>query len=250
MQKILKYFLILSFVFIANGCNSDDLKPAMAAFDQAFIPVLYYSHYGDLESAQKAMLVLDRKWETLSVELHKHATSYHKGPELIQLITAWLEEARCAIEYKDPLRALIQLDHARYEMTDFRWREGMVYYLDKVWDLEAAIDIVVQTVNDPKLDLLEWSEFMPMCYEVEIALDELMQTPMEKDLFGFTATDELRLTSQLSVLHFSIKNFIVATEYGDSGVVAEAANKMQTAYLEYIYLFGEFEPTTSFFALN
>lgn len=250
MPYFLKHLFLLSFMFIVSTCNTDDFKPAMVEFDQAFIPVFYYSYLGDLESAQKAMLVLDSKWNKLSIEFDKHAMSYHNGLESFQMVDAWLEDAHCAIENRDSLRALIQLDHARYEMMDFRWREGMTYYLDKVWELEATIDIVVQTVNDPMLSLLEWPEFHLMCYDVENAFNELKQTPMEKDFFSFTPVDKRLLMDRFYALEVSIKDFIALTEQPDDCTIVEAAKEMETAYLEYLFLFGDFESAKSYFALN
>lgn len=246
MRKMLNYFFILPFIFIVNSCNTDHFKSSMVAFDQAFIPVLYYAHLGELENAQKAMLVLDRTWKKLSIEFNKHAMSYHNGPASFQMVDAWLKEAFCAIEDKDSLRVFIQLDHARYEIMDFRWREGIRYYLDKVWELEATIDIAVQIINDPMLDLFEWPEFIPMCYDIEVAFEALTQTPIEKDLFKFNAAHERLWIDRLTALELSIKNFMATSEYADRCLLAEAATEMEAAYLDYLFLFGDFESSKSY----
>ncbi len=250
MQSIIKTLCILSLIFIISSCNNEVLKPAMVEFDQAFIPVFYYSYIGDMEAADRAMLLLDRKWQQLNIEFDKHAMSTHNGIETFQMIDAWLEEANCAIQNKDSSLALIQLDHARYEMVDFRWREGMTYYLDKLWDLEATIDIAVQTVNDPLLDLMEWPEFIPMCYDVEDAWKELSNTKMDERVFNFTPEQKKSLATRHADLAFFIKNFLDTIDCADSCKVAEAANQMEAAYLEYMYLFGDFESTKSYFATN
>jgi hypothetical protein len=250
MRNIYKYIFILPFILMTVGCDSDDLKPSMVDFDQAFIPVFYYTYVGDLESAPKAMMVLDRKWEKLKTEFDKVSGYAHNGLESFQMIDNWLEEANHAIQDKNLPLALIQLDHARYEMVDFRWREGMTYYLDKVWDLEAAIDVVVQTTNDPMLDRMEWEEFIPMCYSVEDAWGEILQAPFDSKLFGFTRSDMDKLADRYSDLDYAIQNFIVSIQFADSCKLADAANKMETAYLNYLYLFGDFEASKSHFAFD
>ncbi|MFT5166710.1 MAG: hypothetical protein ACI8P3_001942 [Saprospiraceae bacterium] len=248
MRNILKYLFMLSFLLITVGCNTDELKPSMVEFDQAFIPVFYYAYIGDLESAPKAMLVLDRKWDKLKTKFDNISGYTHNGLESFQMIGNWLEEADAAIRNKDLPRALVQLDHARYELMDFRWREGMSYYLDKVWDLEAAIDIVVQTSSDPMMDLIEWQEFIPMCYDVEEAWNEVLQTPLDENLFGFTPSGREVLEDRHSRLNYAILNFMTSIEYADNCKLAAAAKKMETAYLDYLYLFGDFESSKSLFA--
>lgn len=250
MRLALKYICTLSLLFIMSSCNEETLKPAMVDFDQAFIPVLYYTYVGDMESAERAMLVLDRRWKKLNSEFDKHAMSTHNGIETFQMVGTWLQEADCAIQNKDTLLALIQLDHARYEMVDFRWREGISYYLDKVWDLEATIDIAVQTVNDPMLDLMEWPEFIPMCYDVENAWKEMSKVQVDETLYGFSKSDKEQITLRLADLEFYIQNFMNTIDCADSCKVAEAANLMEAAYLDYLYLFGDFESSKSYFAVK
>lgn len=250
MQKTFKYLAFFSFLLILNSCKTEALEETMVSFDKAFIPVYYYSYTNDLDSAEKAMWVLDRKWEKLQAQFEQNATDAHNWQVSFQMVSNWLDEAECAINDKNADLALIQLDHARYELMDLRWREGISYYLDEVWDLEGVIDIVVQTTADPKLDLVEWQSFISMVYDVESAWSKVMDKTWETSYFDFTDTEIEEEKTRKLALGIAIKNFKTAVDYADRCEIQEAAMEMEVAYLEYIFFFGDFEATKTFYATN
>lgn len=248
-----KYLILISLIllpFLIASCNKSSLIYAMADFDQAFIPVFYSVYVGDLESAEKAMVNLNIKWAELNQEYEKESSASHNWQESFHMIDAWLADANSAIINNDSLQALLQLDHARYELIDLRWREGIRYHLDKVWDLEATIDIVVETTSDPMLDLMEWEEFIPMCYDVERAWILVIEEPFQPNLFQFSENKLERLEERKQQLGNMIDVFMTTVECADSCKIHEAAKAMEVAYLNYLYLFGDFQGANNNYALN
>lgn len=249
-MKTIKYFFLLSFFFLLGGCNTTVVKEAMVEFDKAFIPAYYYTYIDDLEHAEKALIVLDRKYQNLYSNFEQKATDGHNWRASFQMVAAWLDEAKAAIRANDASLAMLQLDHARYELMDFRWREGIPYYLDKVYDLEAAIDLVVEVSTDPKLDLYEWGEFELMVEDLEVAWNEVQNATWEKELFPFSRLTIEKEMERKFNLGLAIKTFAVATAYADASVIADAARTMEIAYLDYLYNFGDFEATKTYYALS
>ena len=249
-MKTFKYIFLFAFLVLVSGCNTSEVKEAMVEFDEAFIPTYYYTYIDDLERAEKAMIVLDRKYEHLYSKFEEAATDAHEWRTSFQMVAAWLDEADAAIRENDADLALLQLDHARYELMDFRWREAIPYYLDKVYDLEAAFDLVVEVSTDPMLDLYEWKEFETMVSDLEVAWDDVQNATWEEELFKFDAKAMDAEIERKFNLGLTIKTFIMASEHADASVVATAARNMQVAYLDYLYNFGDFEATRTYYALK
>lgn len=241
MQKILISFFTIILLITANSCHTDELEQAMISFDQAFIPVFYYSYTNDLGSAEKAMDVLDSKWKDLQIRFERLNPPAHEWHASFQMVTAWLNEAEQAIDMKNADLALIQLDHARYELMDLRWREGMTYYLDKVWDLEATIDLAVQTGTDVLLDLEEWQDFTCMAGDVNEAWKVVDQADWKVATFGFTKTDKEEEIRRKEYLRLAIEDFMEVIKKGDRCLAEDAVKEMEIAYLNYMFLFGDFE---------
>ena len=226
MQTFFKYLFTFTLLTTISACNNDALEEAMVDFDKAFIPVFYHTYNQDIDSAKRAMLVLDRKWETLDLQFEKKANDAHNWKASFRMVTIWLDEATCAINSQDADLALIQLD------------------------LEAAIDIVVQVSNDSMLDLLEWQEFIPMVYDVETTWTDVLNSSWKKEHFDFDASEELEEATRKTALGFAIKDFTKAVKDADRCMVKDAAKEMEAAYLEYIFFFGDFDLTKTFFAAN
>lgn len=251
MKNVYKFFIpIFLIITLVSACDTDKLENVMIEFDRAFIPVFYYTYNEDLAEASKAMFVLERKWELFNYKIEKHSLTGHNWEESFVMISAWLEEANCAIKNQDADLALIQLDHARYELMDLRWREGMTYYLDKVWDLEATIDIVAQVSSSDMLELIDWKAFRLMTFDVEDAWNDVSNSSWEKQNFKFNSSEKKEEFNRKLALGFAIKNFTIAVDYADSCDIVTAAKQMEKSYLEYISVFGDFDSTKTFYAAN
>lgn len=248
-QNPFTYFLVITFIMLATACHKSNTKPGMVDFDQVFIPVFCYVYIGEKESASRAMKVLDRKWQQLKPSLlsSNHSTNRQ---ETFANIDAWLEEADCAIGDSDLSLARIQLDHARYEWIDFRRRESIPYFLDKVWDLESAIDIIVQISEESLVGLEAWDEFTIKSKEIEAAWYEVLNTNYEEQLFGIDNLDKMLLEKRTSELGSAIEHFLNACKGSDICEVENNAQQMEVAYLNYLCLFGDFESSKSHFALS
>lgn len=243
-----KYLFVLTFLVLIAGCNTSKVEKAMVEFDEAFIPVYYYTYIDDLERAEKAQTILNLKYQHLYSNFEEIATQAHEWRASFEMVAGWLEEAQFAIRENDADLALLQLDHARYELMDLRWREDIPYYLDNVYDLEATIDLVVEVSTDPMLELYEWCELEKMVEDLEEAWRAVHLANVDPRIFNFDNLAKAKEADRKFNLGLAIKTFTIAAEYADAAVVANAAYNLEVAYLDYLDIFGDFEATKTYYA--
>lgn len=249
MKNFIQVSFALLFVFSLNSCSDSAVKESMVQFDQAFIPAWYYAYTGDLDGAQKAIIPLTRKWERFQKAYSDPIYQKADWTESIRLTGNWIEEAECALEDGELQRALVQLDHARYELMDLRFiYEIDGYYLDAVWNLETTIAIATETAVDRKLKLLEWEEFVDLSKAVNAAWQDLLREPFDPAVFEMTQAEKLLFARRKSDLNNAIQNYLEAVDTADGDRFEIAAQNMEPAYLNFLTSFGDFENLKTFWA--
>ncbi len=247
MKSFISPVLILFILFTFTSCKERLVKDMMQ-FDQAFIPAFYYVYKNDVDKAQIAMLQLNRQWQTFNTKYTDKVVFSESWQESIRLIDQWLEGSNCALKDGHLEEALFQLDHARYEMADIRWRANIPYYLDYVWDLEGAIDVAVQTATDPMIDLMDWRDFVEISGEVQDAYIQLSLQTIDKQLLHSSTINPPLFKKRQLELKEKIDAFITAVDCADGCLFAEAAQQLEPAYLNFLMLFGDFESIQTYYA--
>ena len=251
MKQSRYFFFLVLFLLTISSCEDKHVRNDMIKFDRAFIPVFYYTSIGDLPAAEKAMYPLMSRWQHYQSPAHFVNKESKDWNETVRLIGAWLEGANCALQEKDAYRALIQLDHARYELADLRFRSDMDdYYLDYVWDLEASMYMVIDVANDPLIDLLEFNEFELLSEELEKAWINVMNNSYDDGLIECTP-DELRyINYQKEKFNLALLGLFESIDSADRCRFADAALALEPAYLNFMARFGDFDSAETFFALK
>ncbi len=245
------YFILVLFILTAISCNEKHVRNDMIKFDKAFIPVYYYTSIGELALAEKAMYPLMARWQHYQSPEHFGTIESEDWKETIRLVGAWLEGTSCAIEERDAYQALIQLDHARYELADLRYRKNMDdYYLDYIWDLEASMYTVIDVANDQMIDLLEFNEFEELAEELEKAWVYVLNTPYDEGLVDCTPDKIRYINYQKEKFDIAMLELFKAIDSADRCKFADAALNLEPAYLNLMTMFGDFEATETFFALK
>jgi hypothetical protein len=252
MKKISRSFLFLLILTSFFSCTDDHLREDMIQFDRAFIPVFYYTSLGNVEAAEAAMYPLRAKWQHYQSSYHRQEREWSEDwKENIRMVGAWLEDANCALQEKDAYRALVQLDHARYELVDLRSRAHVQnYYLDYLWDMEASMYYAIETATDPMIDLMEFNEFKMMSEEVSKAWVLVQQKSIDEGLFPDIAGQNLLLDERKSKLGMAVNDLLQSVKTADRCQFAEAAQAIEPAYLNYLALFGDFESAKTHYALK
>ncbi len=252
MKNIFRIQFVFLLLLTTVSCNNNThIKKDMAGFDRAFIPVFYNTTLGDFKAAQNAMYVLRGKWQHYQSDFHPKAGESEDWKETIRMIGAWLEETECALEEGDAYRALIQLDHARYELVDLRLRANIDdYYLDYLWDFEMSMYAVIDVANDQMIDLLEFNEFEVLVKEVQMAWKDLDERDLNKRLFDLHRGKLPEWNFRKERLGHTVKLLLEAVETADRCLFADAALDIEPAYLDYMAMFGNFEAVETYYALK
>lgn len=250
MKKAINYVLFCIPLLGFLNCGKNVLPTTMAEFDKAFIPVLYYTQQGDLMHAKQSLSVLNEKWDALYIQFDRQAPKADHWRTSFKKVSSWLDEAAQALNDGDVRRAFVQLDHARYEMVDLRAKENIDYYLDKIWDLETAIDNVVEVSNDTMLDLLTYNEFLPMTQQIQASWQEVLIDTWEPAYFDFSELEIREEADRKFTLGLRVLDFKQDVQTADRCKIETAVKKLELAYLNYLYLFGDFDNPEYFYTAD
>jgi len=248
MKKIASSLLLIIVFLSLNSCNEKTLIQDMAIFDRLFIPAFYYSYMGDLEHTSMALYVLENEWKKFE-PIHQQDHLSDDWNETFRLVGTWLEGARCAIDDRDLVQALFQLDHVRYEMSELRYLHRKDdYYLDYLWDLEGAIGMAKDIANDSLTDIPDWRELFLSTSELRLAWVMLSEQEVDIDLYKINPEKAVLMLSRQSELRESIFAYIHEINNGCGNSFVAASAKMEKAYFEYLKMFGNFEASTLYYA--
>jgi len=250
MRYLFNFCIFLSVSVCFLGCSSGSLKKEMIAFDRVFIPAYFYSYVGQTENARKAMSPLIHQWREMDGKYANLKAGSEDWRESFRLTGGWLEEAIQALDEEDPSSALCQLDHARYELIDLRWRYKIDYYLDAYWDLEGIIAVVVETSEDQMLGLMDWKEFMELSRDMRKEWERLKNNPLVPEAHELSEEKALSLVERQVAFEETLLYFEQAVASADLCEVRERGKEVEIAYFNCLLLFGDFGASEVYYANN
>jgi len=250
MKNLILYITLILFLFPLNACNNSLTKKEMIQLDKSLVPVFYYVYQGDLANTRLAMQPLNKQWEVYKSQYNGTNKFQQEWTHSIERADAWMEQTNLALEDGDLYGVLIQLDHARYEMMDLRWRMGMDYYLDGLWELEASISVAVDVASSPILGILGWEEFEDLCDDVWIVWSQLKKQSIEQRMYDLSNEDLQVLAQREQDLEMAIVQFLKAVDQKDGFEFAESLKQLEPAYLELLKTLGDFDFNLDIVALG
>ena len=243
----MKWILLFFTVFTLPGCMEADLIEDMVAVDQAYIPTVYYLRKNQVPNAKLAMVALQKEWRNLATNVRKAYYAEDFVNTFIR-VDGYLVEAATALTKEETTWALNQLENARFEWNDLRYRYGITYYLDEAYEFQMAWDIVQETISDPVLCWLQWQEFELQVADAEKAYKRLSNHAVEWELFAFNDATVALHQRQKIELHHAWMNFMVEVDCAHRENIAITAQQVTKAFDQLLNLFGNFESTTIYVA--
>lgn len=248
MKNILHLIILCLLPATFHSCLQEDIEENMVHFDRAFIPVWYYVEVGNFSKADLALERLVNEWNYFKKKSYLAGTTKKKWEASINQIDSWILDACFAINIKDQTLALNQLDHARYELMEWRWRKGMDYYLDYVWNFETALQIVRDIIPD-QYQQLSWQEENQKNYqELYQTWNNLKSQSPDPFLFDFSAEDQLRFMQQQEELDQLLQTFAINAHCLNTCDHEEAVLSLHYGYLTFLKTLGNFQHTETYFA--
>lgn len=234
------------FVFVVaflslDACHMTTVEKDMVRMDQVFIPVWYSAYIGDEIQTQIAMESLLYQWDYFE---RKHVFQYltdEEWSEEINLIGDWLVDTDCAVLEGDLMRVTFNLEHVRCELMELRERLGVNdYYLDKIWELEQAISVVVITANDLQYELLTLDEFKGLAHDMELAWGLVLPEQIDANVFDWSGEEVRNFHYRKLLLHQEVQHLLDVAKTDDIATIAAAANELERVYLDFVQVFGIF----------
>ena len=239
------------FIFMAGSCEDKTeaiLHEDMVEFDKSFVPVLYHVWNDDLASAKRASFFLDYSWQKFNSKYQKIANKENDIDEDLRMAQAWLGDAFTAIDNNCQEASYVYLDHVRFQLMDIRRKQKVSYYMDFVWEFEAALDLVLEPAGDLMLDLLDYCEFKDLISEMNYAWHQLNLAYFDETRFGFDDHKTFYYNFRKKQLKSALKDFNESFEIGDGEEIAIKASILEEAYLDYLFVFGDFTTSNTHFA--
>lgn len=244
--NLILLFLCMTFLGKAETANSKLVKD-MVQFDQAFIPVLYHVKNGKMAEAKKATLQMRFYWMKLK-NRHQFLVNDPAWEDAFCRADDWIDDALQLMHENEPHLTYIQLNQARYEMTELRRQFKIDYYLDYVFNFQEMVETLSEVLHDEKLYLLEWNQLESMIGRMNATWLMMRRQQLNPADFKFNAKERQRLTSlQLNIAkELLFFNDLTAEAHQLKMRIAIEALEREANNL--LLLFGDFEGQPTYFA--
>lgn len=234
---MLKLSLILVLAFSARLVKAQDVQKAMVQFDQAFIPVWFYTHEGKVLKAKASIFPLEFQWQQFRMK-YAESVEAEEWRFTFDRIDDWLADAYYAIDANQLEIAFNQLEFVKYELRQLRRLYGIYYYLDELYDFQDALAVLVEASADPALCRMDWNEFEDMADAVHLQWRGVMSRYFDADLHGFDDKDLALYQARQEKLERVLARFSAMVKYTDREALAAASSELEPAFYELLRLFG------------
>lgn len=249
-MKTLLTLTIASVILCANiNCQSVDARKGMVHFDQAFLPVMMHVYKGDMYQAKKAVFYLDFQWQKLRNQ-YEFARKESQWRDAFQNIGERLGDAYAAIDGNNAKIAFAQLEQVKDEFITLRERFGIDYYLDYLYDFQAATNTLMETSEDEMICLLQWEDLEQMALETNQAWQDVRFQPIDVELYELDIEKASLLKAKMQVMTTVINNLNKAIDSANRAEVAKACKKIEPAFVEILWVFGNFDASATYYADN
>lgn len=240
MRKVQLIFLYLVLLFTSLACSPEEIEEQMVDFDRSFIPVWYYIEMDNYTQATLAFANLEEAWTEFRQTANPYTNNSRQWKRSLGQVDDWMATTSEAIQAEEKVLAINQLDHARYELMDWRWRWKMDYFLDKVWDLEASIDVAKSVAFNLTLDSEEWEQYQKANEDIRKSWEQLQLKQADPELHQLSAHDIQNLQIRHQELGDLIRAYLKEGQCMEACEYEDAIQSLHFAFLNYLKTFGDF----------
>lgn len=253
MKRIPIFSLATLWLLTSLQCQTEvpetNIQRDFARFDQAYLPVLFYVCDNNTYQAKRAVFHLEYHWQ----QLYNRYEFNRSEPEwrgTFRRVNTQLNEAYTAIDANNPTVALVQLEMVKQELMDFRALYHIEYYLDNLFEFQAAVDVLKATTEDEMLYMMEWEDVMDMAEALENKWKAVTKTKLEAAIFEFDENKTWKWHTTMESVSEKVGMVQEAMNHADRAKVAAASEKLDRTLKEVIRLFGSFEATSTYYVQN
>lgn len=237
-MKNMFQFLLLSFLLFACA-NDTDVTHEMMKFDEAFVPVWYFTHTDNAQQAENHAYYLEQKWYDLKNNYEDVVGAEIVWEDSYKCVDELLTSALRNVEYHDLKNAKYDLEGVQFELMQLRTRYGISYLLDYVWEFQMAYELV-KTLTNEQYYYREWHEFDCLVDEVNYTWNDLLKAGSNPFWNGQEQRIWKESRTEINVLLFQYNRLLGQSEI-DEALANEYINDIEPVLLDMIRLFGAFE---------
>ncbi len=240
MKQIFFVIIMLS-LLLSNTCH-EDLSLQSVELDHNLIPVWYYLKTGEHEKAEEASVSLNTYLYLMAEEYESlfqltGSEDIYKDMESLLLHTHYLIDRGLHKE------AIEQLYIASFKLSDWRSCTDNEHFIDRIWDFGRSYENTKQAVNDVELCLLEWHDFEEMVLDMNNFWGRIKSADATDYLSEiFTEKELVQYNFLIKTMDNCLEDFNENTMYADREESADFCNKIEPAYVQFVAMFGDFEP--------
>lgn len=247
MKTLLSITLGITLVFNNFFCQPAGIQKSMVHFDQAFLPVYKYAYEGNMNEAKQAIFFLEFQWQQLRNQ-HEFARQDANWRNAFSKTDKALGDAYYAIDDNNSRLAFEKLEVAKNAMMALREQYRIDYYLDYLFDFQEAAQLVTETSTDQMLCLMGWGELEDMAQAATNAWRDAQHEPVDVALYELDSEKLMLLKDKMQVVALALDDMNAAMESANRAKVATACKKLEPAYLEVLWMFGNFDASATHYA--
>ncbi len=253
MAKLKAFIAVLCIsAALLPGCRQDDneeaLMRAMVNFDQAFVPVLYYTMQGDADRAKHASLYLAFEWQKMEMRYRRYYEDDKNWQAGFDRIDTWLGDAFFEIDNNCAVVAANLLEHARYEWTELRMSHEITYYPDYLYNAQAASSWLRQVLSDKRACQTEWEAIAEQVALLNTSCWKAVNESPDPDLYELDKTEMAYLQQQKDRMTHYLTLLNESASCAQADKMVAACQGLSPAIWEAIGVFGNFDASKTYFA--
>ena len=239
MIKVIGLLILLAGL---SSCSTIEVPTDIFVLDQSFIAVWLPTQKCELEKAAKNYSWFKEDWYIFKKK-YKDQLKTANQKETARLLEQWLEEAGQCLAQQDAICAQVKLDQFKFQMQEIRSYWISDYYIDFIWNFEEDLNRFIEIGMDPKLDLLEWNEFMPYLQAINSSFDKLNKAELDPEFLDFDPDKLGRWAQMKKDIEGRLTCLNGLTEGAQLEEIVDCAIGIQESTYEAIALFGNIEYT-------
>jgi hypothetical protein len=241
-MKSLRYhiYLLVALVLSLTACADGDIRYSMADIDKVYIPAWIHLKQGNTTKALPHMQALEEEWFIMKeVELEDWETAYWSPA--VREIDKLFGQALKAAEADNGWEAFVALDRIRYKLVRFRKMHYIDYYLDNIWDFQAAHTEFHEIANDDVLCWLTWEKMEEKTKDLNALWKKVKYNDPDPEIFYLDETALLRFHANRDAISNELINLENLVACADRENMALSSARIGLNLDELIKAFGYME---------
>ncbi len=237
----------LWFAFVGLGVGASvhaDILVDSAAFDKAYIPVLYYTNTDKADQARAAMPRLERAWDVFARQHRRDYASDTKWTDGFSKIDHQIAEAANHLKRADPLsQAHDALEPVRVVLMNLRRDHGWAYYVDALTAFHEPMEKVVlaakgktpQTFTENDRARIQ-NEFAAL----EAKWEDVKRARIDPNIYKFDGVRVAEVRTLVATETNRIQQLKKALKDPDVMSLIKSATAIKPAFADLVKQFGDF----------